>query len=100
MQSGRAVVIAIAALSLGLAVPVLAHGDDGEMDMDTKSSPATGINPATKTFTGFNGEETPLSYFNHGQHTGTLFAHIVLAVLAWCVVLPVGMLCNACCWQR
>ena len=32
----------------------------------------------------------PMSYFAYGNHTGTIVAHVVLMIVAWFFVLPVG----------
>lgn len=81
--------VASAAAFLGLLLPaVLAHGDDGAMDMDMSMGDnviATGDEPATDV-------EYPPTYFSHAEHRGVLIAHIALMVLAWVVALPLGEL--------
>lgn len=79
--------VASAAAFLGLLLPVvLAHGDDGTVDMDMSMGDnvtAMGDEPATDV-------KYPPTYFAHAEHRGVLVAHIALMVLAWVVVLPLG----------
>lgn len=35
-------------------------------------------------------EDWELSYWAYGEHSASITAHIILEVLAWCFVLPVG----------
>lgn len=37
-------------------------------------------------------EDWELSYWAYGKHSASITAHIVLEVLAWCFVLPIGLL--------
>ena len=37
-------------------------------------------------------DDWPMSYFSYGQHSGTIIAHIAFMIVAWCFVLPTGML--------
>lgn len=76
--------VAAATAFLGLLLPVvLAHGDDDTMDMgEAVGLAADEPNPDV---------EYPPTYFAHPEHRGVLVAHIVLMVLAWVVVLPIGM---------
>jgi hypothetical protein len=37
-------------------------------------------------------EDWELSYWAYGEHSASITAHIILEVLAWCFVLPVGEL--------
>ncbi|OJJ40305.1 hypothetical protein ASPWEDRAFT_102709 [Aspergillus wentii DTO 134E9] len=37
-------------------------------------------------------ENSPMSYFAYGKHSGTIIAHIGLMVLAWCFVLPIAVM--------
>ena len=50
------------------------HGGDG-------AQPTPYVNPA---------ESWPMSYFSHGEHSGSMIAHIALMILAWCFILPTG----------
>jgi hypothetical protein len=71
-------------ISIANALP---HGDDESMEMDmgmnmedtAKSEPPKDAN-----------DESPLSYFAYGKHSGTIMAHIALMIIAWCFVLPTG----------
>lgn len=60
----------------------LAHGDDGGdgMNMD---------NNAVDEKEGL--EDGDPSYFWLERHVGMIYTHIVLMVIAWVIVLPVGM---------
>ena len=76
-------------LSVANAIP---HGDDDSMDMemtmemDMGSGNLTASNAAVKAEL----DNWPMSYFAYGKHSGTIIAHIVLMVVAWCFVLPSG----------
>ncbi|GFF31084.1 uncharacterized membrane protein C3B8.06 [Aspergillus udagawae] len=73
-------------VSIANALP---HGDDESMEMDmgmnmedtTKSEPHKDAN-----------DESPMSYFAHGKHSGTIMAHIALMIVAWCFVLPTAVM--------
>ena len=65
------------ALLLAAVAPVFAHGDEG-MNMDMGMGPHNVKKPFVPT------------YFKLDAHVGTIYAHIVLSVLAWIVVLPLG----------
>jgi hypothetical protein len=75
----RLLAAAFLLLSLAAARPDGSHESmDGGMDMsskDTMSKPE---------------DDWELSYWAYGEHSGSITAHIVLEVLAWCFVLPVG----------
>lgn len=72
-----------AAAFLGLLLPaVLAHGDDAAMDMGD-GVPMAADEPLPDS-------EYPPSYFSHLGHRGHLVTHIVLMVLAWVFILPLG----------
>lgn len=76
--------VASATVFLGLLLPaVLAHGDDETMDMGEGVAMAAD-EPSLDV-------EYPPTYFAHPEHRGLLVAHIALMVLAWVVVLPLGM---------
>ncbi|KAH2232825.1 hypothetical protein V6Z96_005778 [Aspergillus fumigatus] len=73
-------------ISIANALP---HGDDESMEMDmgmnmedtAKSEPPKDAN-----------DESPLSYFAYGKHSGTIMAHIALMIIAWCFVLPTAVM--------
>lgn len=68
-------------VSLANAIP---HGDeDMNMDMGMEESHSE---PPPDT----SGDNSPMSYFAYGKHSGTIMAHIALMVLAWCFILPIG----------
>jgi len=74
------------AVLLGLAPLTVAHGHDEEMKMDMGepaiSRPTIPLPSASAAGLG--------SYFQYGEHSGLMFAHILLMVVAWVFVLPVG----------
>ncbi|KAF7115809.1 hypothetical protein CNMCM5793_003449 [Aspergillus hiratsukae] len=73
-------------ISIANALP---HGDDESMEMDmgmnmedtTKSEPHKDAN-----------DESPMSYFAYGKHSGAIMAHIALMIIAWCFVLPTAVM--------
>lgn len=70
---------------LALASAAGAHGHDAEMNLET------GL-PSRPTLPSTSGAPNtgPQSYFQYGEHTGLLMAHILLMVVAWVFVLPIG----------
>ncbi|WEW60639.1 hypothetical protein PRK78_006126 [Emydomyces testavorans] len=38
------------------------------------------------------GTSGPISYFAHGEHFGVILTHIVLMILGWCFILPIGVM--------
>ncbi|KAL4959437.1 Ytp1 family protein [Aspergillus stella-maris] len=82
---------ALAALVLASIASALAHGDDHHgMDMDhmDMAAPSASATPAGSPAT----ENSPMSYFAYGKHTGWIMAHIALMVIAWCFVLPTAVM--------
>lgn len=85
-------------LLAAVAGTALAHGDDDNMDMGgmhnapaVPTAAASAAGPTgTNSLIGPDGE--PISYFALGTHSGALITHVVLMVVAWFFVLPVGML--------
>jgi len=63
----------------------IAHGQDADMTMEM-GQPSR---PIISSTTGSEVAE-PLSYFQYTEHTGLMFAHILLMVVAWVFVLPIG----------
>lgn len=57
------------------------------MDMHGHTAPS----PSASAAAG-NADPGPMSYFAYGKHSGAIVAHIVLMVLAWFFVLPVGVM--------
>jgi len=86
--------LAVATALLRLASLALAHGDDGHHDMDM------GDMKAPEPHGEVSNMETDLydmpSYAGLGMHGKMILAHIVLMVMAWLFVLPIGMLANMC----
>ena len=81
MPRGRAVTLATAALLLELLPLVVAHGDGDDhtkegMDMPAAPQPVDGGSR---------------SYWSLTEHAGLMYMHIGLEMIAWFVVLPVGM---------
>ena len=80
----------IAALALLVASPpTLAHDDGGHManPVEADASPL----PPTVDLHGMNSSVAlPQSYFAHPEGSGLLTAHIVLMVIAWFFILPIG----------
>ena len=82
-------------LGVLLLLPLLAgavpHDDDhGSMDMhggiDPSDGPSATPNPVV------DGDNRPLmSYFSYKKHSSSIIAHIVLMVVAWFFVLPIGV---------
>jgi len=70
---------------LGLASVAAAHGHDGEMNMDmSEPGPSQPANLAASDVA------APATYFQYGEHSGLLAAHIVLMTIGWVFVLPIG----------
>ena len=84
--------LAIAAVLLRLASLALAHGDDGhhDMNMEDMKTPESHGDASDMEIDVY---DMP-SYAGLGMHGNMIFAHIVLMVLAWVFVLPIGMLAN------
>lgn len=85
----RVALAATSILFLASLATALPHGDDESMDMGMDMSAATNAPQPTTTATQ-NNTNGPMSYFAYGKHSSTIIAHIVLMVLGWCFVLPVG----------
>lgn len=83
MTRARVLTLATAALLLEVLPLVAAHGDDhngGSMDMpDAPPSQAPD-------------DGAPQSYWSLSEHASLMYWHIALEVLAWVVVLPVGVM--------
>ena len=82
----------VAAVLLQLASFTLAHGDDGDHDMDMGDVKT----PESHGYVSAADPEwyTMASYAGLAMHGKMIFAHIVLMVLAWFFVLPIGMSAN------
>lgn len=87
----KSLMSSLAPAMLLFAVLALAHGDeDPAMIMDAASS------QENHTIDLPGDIETPNSYFNHPEHRGALFAHIITMSVAWVVAMPVGKLMFPC----
>ena len=81
--------LALAAIVAALPA-VIAHGDseshgDGDaMDMDMSGGDGGAENEPSPDL-----DLSQISYFAYPEHTAAIYAHIVLMVLGWFVVLPI-----------
>jgi hypothetical protein len=82
-------VILAGAVLLGFISSVVAHGHDENegMNMDMSGMPSS--RPTIPTATDSAMAE-PASYFQLTEHTGLMFAHILLMTIGWIFVLPIG----------
>ncbi|ORY60726.1 uncharacterized protein BCR38DRAFT_348666 [Pseudomassariella vexata] len=81
----RTVLTALAAVAVVGTLPtVLAHGDDGGMDMDMDISAGDEAKPDPDSY--------PQTYFSYAAHAGVMYAHIILMVISWVLVLPIGLM--------
>lgn len=95
----RASFLAVLATTLALTslVSALPHGDD-DMHMGGGTSHGDHGNPTLlpsaqpSATPQVSSDDSPMSYFAYGKHTGTIVAHVALMILGWCFVLPAGML--------
>lgn len=78
-----------AALLLASVVQAVPHDDSHStsMEMDMSSNHTSPVSETTDNAV----DEGPLSYFAYSEHGSAILAHIILMVIAWCFVLPVGM---------
>jgi len=77
---------------LGLLPLAVAHGHDGDMAMDMnigKGEPSI-VRPTIPSEPSNLANTEPLSYFQYGEHSGLMFAHILLMTIGWVFVLPIG----------
>lgn len=82
-----ALAAALLLVSLANALP---HDDHAGMDMNMDQGHGHGDAPAEAPKD--TGDPADLSYFAYGEHSGMILAHIILMVLSWCFILPVGRL--------
>ncbi|KAL1997696.1 hypothetical protein VTN02DRAFT_1033 [Thermoascus thermophilus] len=82
-----ALAAALLLVSLANALP---HDDHDGMDMNMDQDHGHGDAPADAPKD--TGDPADLSYFAYGQHSGMILAHIILMVLSWCFILPVGVM--------
>lgn len=79
MKRWNTLAFASTAVLLGLLPLALAHGDE-DMNMGGDAP-----EPAPAKV-----ESPPSSYFRYKEHSNVILAHIVLMVIGWGFVLPVG----------
>lgn len=89
MPAGRVLLIFTAAALLELLPLAVAHGE-GSHGPDSK--PVMAEAPSRPVVSDGIDEAAmePQSYFALSDHSGVMYAHIFLMILAWVVVLPVG----------
>ncbi|TPX25517.1 hypothetical protein DIZ76_010972 [Coccidioides immitis] len=76
---------------LSFGVNAQPHGNEhGSMDMH--SGMPAGASPSMSTSAKVAEPSGPISYFAHGEHFGVILGHIVLMVLAWFFILPIGVM--------
>ncbi|KAG0647157.1 hypothetical protein D0Z07_7112 [Hyphodiscus hymeniophilus] len=73
-------------LLLGCISPVVAHGQDEHGSMTMEMADATAA-AASGTMMA-----EPASYFQLTEHTGLMFAHILLMTIGWVFVLPISVM--------
>jgi hypothetical protein len=73
---------------IGLVSVAVAHGEDEDMSMDMGMGRPEITKPMDATVTA-----VPNTYFNYGEHTGLLLAHVLLMTIGWVFVLPIGKKC-------
>ncbi|PWY94430.1 integral membrane protein [Aspergillus sclerotioniger CBS 115572] len=81
--SRAALAAAFFLVSIANALP---HGDDDAMDMDMSHSESTQESHTD------DDNDSLMSYFAYGKHSGAIVAHIGLMILAWCFILPTAVM--------
>jgi Domain of unknown function (DUF2427) len=85
----RKSVILAGVVLLGFISSVVAHGHDENEDMDMDMGGMSSTRPTIPASS--NGAMAePASYFQLREHTGLMFAHILLMTIGWVFVLPIG----------
>ena len=87
-QNWNRLIITIGVALLSLLPTAVAHGHHENMNtnMEGGSQPV----PALSLPTLLEVVEPHGSYFQHGEHSGLMVAHIVLMTLGWVFILPIG----------
>lgn len=85
--SSSRLVTLVGVILLSLVSAAVAHGEDEDMSMDMGMGRPEITKPMDPTVT-----EVPNTYFNYGEHTGLLLAHILLMTIGWVFVLPIGVM--------
>jgi hypothetical protein len=75
---------------LGLIPAALAHGEHMSEDMATDMAMDTGTD-GTGESSKLPEDQYPPTYFGYAEHRSVIYAHISVMVLAWVIMLPVGM---------
>lgn len=84
MLQRRVLPIAVGALLLILLPNVVAHGDEHNvepMEMTPQEAPEANLGQ----------DKAATSYWSLNEHAALMYWHIGLEILAWIVILPVGM---------
>ena len=84
-------IVTLALLLLGALPPSLAHDHGGHMASPAEAE-ATSSNPILQLDTMNATIASPHSYFTYPENSGLLVAHVVLMVIAWFFILPLGKL--------
>lgn len=85
----RNFVLLAEAVLLGFVSSAVAHGHDEHGDMNMDMGGMSSSRPTIATASNSTMAE-PTSYFQLTEHTGLMFAHIVLMTIGWVFVLPIG----------
>jgi hypothetical protein len=85
----RNFVVLVGVVLLGIISSVVAHGDDEHGDMNMGMDGMSTSRPTIATSSNDTMAE-PASYFQLKEHTGLMFAHILLMTIGWVFVLPIG----------
>lgn len=73
-----------------LLVAVATARPDGGHSHEAMEGMDMGMDMSQKDSMSKPEEDWELSYWAYGEHGASITAHIILEVLAWCFVLPVG----------
>jgi hypothetical protein len=87
MRRMLATTIPVAAVLLHLTTLAAAHGHDSSIDIDIARPNITG--PAHSSFIADDVWNTA-SYVDLGERSASMLAHVILMILAWLFVLPIG----------
>jgi hypothetical protein len=98
LRATVAVAAALLLLLLATVAQALPHDEtpagDMSMDMNIHTAGAGGVSPAPQNVSAVatsDSHTAPVSYFAYKEHSTVILAHIILMVIAWCFVLPIGM---------
>lgn len=85
----RNFVIFAGVVLLGFISSAVAHGHDENEDMNMDMGGMSSTKPTIPTSSSGAMAE-PASYFQLKEHTGLIFAHILLMTIGWVFVLPLS----------